>query len=499
MPEIRKQGISNSLIIYVGVVIGYINVVLLFPRFFSQAEFGLTRLLLTVSQILALLSLVGFNNVTLKYFPYFKKNPNYQSGFFVFALLIPLAGFIVTSGLFLLLKPWVIESYSDNSALFVEYYNWVFPFTFVLIFFNALREFSRSLYQAVLPIIFKEIVIRLGITVSILLTTFQIINFQSFLYFFILAHAIPFLGYMIYFYNINLFTFRPRFSFLNLALFKEMLIYGFYTVGNRFSGMLSRRVDILMLGALTGIKDVAVYTIAFFIGNVVVIPSQGLRQIAAPKVANAFANNFSHEINAIFKKSALNQLMAGGLVFVVIWSNIQPILEIINPDYLRAEFVVLFIGLAKLTGVSTGVSDQVIMHSQYFRKNLGFITLLLALTVIFNLLFIPVFQIVGAAMGTALAILIVNIVKTGFIYQKLGYHPFSIKMLTLLGLIGLIFMIGEFLPVVSLAEVKPLWNNLLTIVYRSLVLTAIFGLGVLILKPSEDVEDIIKKMKKKYL
>ena len=48
------------------------NVVLLFPRFFSPEEFGLTRVLVAAVGILSQFALFGMVNSVIRFFPFFK-------------------------------------------------------------------------------------------------------------------------------------------------------------------------------------------------------------------------------------------------------------------------------------------------------------------------------------------------------------------------------------------------------------------------------------------
>ncbi len=499
MGDIRKQGVSNSFILYLGVALGYINVVLLFPKFFTPDQFGLTRLLLSFGNIMATLSHVGFNNVTIKYFPYFKDDSKSHANFLFLILFVPLLGFILIALLFFALKPWIINQFAPNSPLFVKHLYWVFPLTLFQIYFNAFTAYARSLFQAVLPMLFKEIGVRLIVMISILLATFQVINFQAFLYLFALAYASPVIGFLVYFLSNKDFKIKPNLRIFNFSYLREMFVYGFFTLANKFSHILSRRVDVIMLSALVGLGSTAVYTIAYFIANVILIPGRGLKQIAAPKVANAFAKNFSGEIRSIYQKSALNQLLAGSFVFLIVWPNVVPILEIINPEYLAAEYVVFFIGLARLVGLGSGIKNQIILHSVYFRSNLVFIFIQLGLVVILNYLLIPKYQIVGAAMGTAIAEISVSISKVVFIWIKLGYQPFSGNMIKLFAIIGVVSVVSYFLPDWSPQNLPDLWANLVTIGYKALVIAALFISGVLLLKPSEDIHEIIMKGKNRIL
>ncbi|MGB1317396.1 MAG: hypothetical protein ACPG5W_04290, partial [Flavobacteriales bacterium] len=80
MGVIQKQGIQTSVLSYLGVALGYINVVLLFPKIFLPEEFGLTRVLVAVVGIAARFALVGTSNSVIRFFPKFKDKSQTAQG-----------------------------------------------------------------------------------------------------------------------------------------------------------------------------------------------------------------------------------------------------------------------------------------------------------------------------------------------------------------------------------------------------------------------------------
>ncbi|MDX5437582.1 MAG: hypothetical protein LPK03_10330, partial [Pontibacter sp.] len=114
---LQREGIWNTTISYAGILIGYVNTILLFPNYLDEAEVGLTRLLLSISVMYAQFSALGFVNMSVRYFPYFRDKDRQHNGFLFLLLSVPLLGFILTTALFLLFKPAVVGYYIDNSPL----------------------------------------------------------------------------------------------------------------------------------------------------------------------------------------------------------------------------------------------------------------------------------------------------------------------------------------------------------------------------------------------
>ena len=102
MGIIKRQGIQNSIISYAGVIIGYINVMVLFPRFLSVEQVGLTRVLPNVAIVLAQLSALGFANAGIKFFPFFRNKAAKHHNFLALFLGVPLLGFSLISGIYFL-------------------------------------------------------------------------------------------------------------------------------------------------------------------------------------------------------------------------------------------------------------------------------------------------------------------------------------------------------------------------------------------------------------
>jgi O-antigen/teichoic acid export membrane protein len=74
MGIVAKQGLYNSIWQYVGIVLGYINTVLLFPVILQAEEFGLTRVLWSAATLATTFSLSGVQGVMIKFYPKFNHN-----------------------------------------------------------------------------------------------------------------------------------------------------------------------------------------------------------------------------------------------------------------------------------------------------------------------------------------------------------------------------------------------------------------------------------------
>ena len=140
MGVIQRQGIKNVIFNYFGLVIGYVNVLIIQPNYLTQEEVGLVRILFSFSALLATFLPLGINTVTTKFFPHFRNPETKHHGYFGLMLVFPLIGFLILSGLLLAFKSLIISYYVVKSPLFTHYFNCIFIYILVLGFISILSS-----------------------------------------------------------------------------------------------------------------------------------------------------------------------------------------------------------------------------------------------------------------------------------------------------------------------------------------------------------------------
>ena len=114
------------------------------------------------------------------------------------------------------------------------------------------------------------------------------------------------------------------FSFSLKSLnFKEMIKYSSYVFVGGASVMLVTRLDMLMIGAMLDLEQLAYYTLAFYIGSAIKVPGKAIVSISMPLLSKAWENKDFKQINDIYKKSSINQFIIGGIIFLCVWVNID--------------------------------------------------------------------------------------------------------------------------------------------------------------------------------
>jgi O-antigen/teichoic acid export membrane protein len=293
-----------------------------------------------------------------------------------------------------------------------------------------------------------------------------------------------------YLRNLKVLYFKPDFRFLNKPLLREMAVFGAFILLGGAGSLIITKIDTLMLGSMAGTREVAIYTIAFFIGTIIEIPRRAIAQISTPVISQAWAQHNIEKIEEIYHKSAINQLIIGSFFLLGIWCNVDAIFNLVpnGEIYRPGKYVVLFIGLARLFDMATGVNGEIILQSRYYRFNLISVAILAILLVVTNWIFIPLYGINGAAFGTALSVLLYNILKYLFLWIKFRIQPFSIKTIIVLLIAVFTYFSASLVP----APASDFGSTVINILIRSSIITILFASCTFIFQVSEDANHLVR-------
>ncbi|MCC5913206.1 MAG: polysaccharide biosynthesis C-terminal domain-containing protein [Balneolaceae bacterium] len=432
MGIIVRQSVANSLITYVGIGLGFVLTILLYPHILDPDQYGLTRVLVSAALICSQFAHLGFHNLIVRYFPFFRKMAPGGHGFLLWAFLVPAAGFILFAALFFLFDDLLIGLYAERSPLFVDFYIWVLPLTLFLLYFEVLNNYLRSLKDSTSGSLVNEVLQRLVAIGLLVLFFFDLISFALFISLFVISYLLQPVILSLQIARKGAFRLKPDVQFLRKPLLKGMASYSLYSMMGGLATVLVWNIDVIMLGAMAGLDATAVYAIAFYIGSVIIVPQRSIDKIASPLISDFIKNKKWDEVASIYRKSSLNQIIFGLLIFGLIWINLEPLFLLLPEIYREGVWVVFIIGIGKLFDMATGSNGAILLNSKHYRVSFYTNLVLVAVTIGANLLLIPKYGIEGAAIASAFAILVFNSVKTLYIKVKMGMQPFSFRSLLVL-------------------------------------------------------------------
>jgi O-antigen/teichoic acid export membrane protein len=477
MGIIQKQGVKSSFFIMIGFLIGAVNLLVLFPLFFSKNDQGLVRAMLDIGATLSVFCTLGTLPVIYKFYPFYNHYLGPKKNELPFITLITnLIGF----GILLIIgwqqKDFIIRKLGKSPSL-AQYFNYVYPYTFFLLIFYWLEAFAWGLRKGVYSNFLRETLIRILTTLLIIAFGLKYIDLVVFLTFFSLLYVIPSLLLLINLIQSKQFSFKSlQISSVTRRLKGKMFSFALFVFAGQFFNLLARTNDTFLIVGLRGLNDAAIFAIATYVSAILEIPQRSLNSISIPVLATSWKNKDFANIKNIYHKSVSNLLAIGLLLFGLIWLNIDNLVNFLNwvsnkeaGGYDAISKLIFILGLAKLIDLATGVNSQIIGTSNFWKfdffTNLFYILLSLPL----NYYLIKNYNLEGLAYSNLIALCLYNSIRFLFLYKKFKLQPYTYKHgLFLLLSIGLILLVHQI----------PSVNNIVANIFLQ---STIFGISFYLL------------------
>ncbi len=491
MGIVLKQTIKGSIYSYMGIILGGINVAILFPIIFSEEQIGLINILITVSAISAQFASIGSNGIINYFFPTFNNKANAHHSFFFVISIISIIGFSLFSIFYFIWPEYFFFSKNNDSILIEQYGYLLYPLTFLTLAYTVIDTFSASTLNAVIGNLYKEVILRVNILLLCLLYFYNIIQFQFFIIAYIINMAVPVIAVFIYLLkNKHIGNKIPSFVKYQPYL-RKMISVGIYYILTGLSNILATYIDKFMINAFIGLKDTGIYSITNYFGALVRIPRSSMGKIATPLIAEAIKNNDHKKLSYLFEKSTISQILVGSVIFLLIWSNINTFLNLLPPSYLQGKWVVFYISLSHLFTCFLGVGGLIVNVSKYYKYSTYSTIVLGALVVLFNFILIPLLGIVGAALATAVAKLFFVLIYLSFIQKKMKIKVFNINSLRIIPSAVIAYFICSYFQ--DYIWISNKWINAFFIIsLRSLIALGIFSIGLKIFGFKFSVQNLNK-------
>jgi len=484
MGIVFKQSLNNTLITYLGFAIGAVNTLFLYTEFLTAEYYGLVGVILATATILMPILAFGIPNTLVKFYSSFSKDENSDS-FLTLMLLLP----------FLVILPLLAFAYFANDLIgdflakenaIVKGYVWhIFVIGLAMAYFEIFYAWARVQMKSVFGNFMKEVFVRVGVMVLLILVFKETISVNFFLKALVSLYVIRMIFMKLYAYKLRM----PKLNFKRLDSIKSILNYTILIIFGGSAAVVLLEVDKVMLNQLIDIKNVAYYGVAVYIAVVIGVPARSMQQITSPLTAKLLNEKDSQGLKTLYQKTSLTLFIASGILFLLIVLNVEELYVVIPEAYRGGFFVVLMIGLVKVYDSLLGNNNAILYNSDYYRAVLLMAAFLVVLTIVFNLWLIPEFGIEGAAMASLLSFFIFNTLKLVFVKIKFGMLPFTsdtLKVLALLIVVGVPFYFLEF-------PYHPIDNILL----KSIPMILIYMFVLYRFKISEDIVGVIDRFLKR--
>ena len=492
MDSIRRNSIISVASTYAGFIIGAVNILFLFPHYFTPEQIGLTRTLLDVALVLSTLCTLGSIPLTLKFHPLYRDHLPRRGNDLPFLSLLPaVAGAILLLALLPHFKPWILRKFGARSPLFVSHFDLVYPLTLGILFFTLFEAHAWTQRRAAISNALKELLLRLLTTLLIMAFGLGLIGFQPFIDLYAWTYAVPLAWLVFLLVRGGGFPLVPRFSRVTRRLWKRMASFSLFILAGALLNVVARTNDTIILASQSagGLADAAVFTIATYLVTVMDVPQRTLISTATPYISDAWKLRDLTRIGSLYHKTSLTLMITGLGIFSIVLLNIRDAERFLGSAYGSLGMVVLVSGIAKLIDLSTGLNSQVLLLSKHWR--LDFLTnlLLVALSIPLNYWLTRRYDLMGPAYGNLIALTVFNLTRFLMIWRLFRLQPFTWRHLAAL---------GAGLASLGLVGLTPdTGHPFLNVALRTALFAVLFGWLILRFKVSDDISGLMRSLRER--
>ena len=490
MGIVFRQSIKGTIVTFTGAALGAI-IVWVSTSVLSQTQYGLITNITLLAASLQLVIILGTANLIAVYTQRYDEYDIRRKALLTLGALTTFITGILFTILFFAMKEHVVAMYNiQDQPLIRKYYHFV---PVVIMFMSSMTIFECYLLAHVKiaqAAFSKEVLLRVLNLLLLGMVSAGTIAFPEYIAGNAMIYIVP-LSVMIFMsYKTKGFGFTAKFKVFTKADYKDMIHFSWYHLLFGSTVTLITFVDTLMLAPLdkSGMKASAIYNVAVVVSSFMFMPYRAMAMSTLPVLNKAYIDKDMDKVRDLFPRAGINILIAGIGMFAIIGVNLDNAVAIIKEGYEPVKYLALILMLGKLADMATGVNNELLSISKYYKFNSRLSIVLLGTVIILDRMLIPEYGVYGAAWVSAGTLIAFNIVKTIFLYKKFRIHPFTNKtwLVFIAGIVAA--MTGYFWPY--------LINPYIDGTVRALVTLITYVLMLVWLKPSNDVTIFLDNMKK---
>jgi O-antigen/teichoic acid export membrane protein len=204
----------------------------------------------------------------------------------------------------------------------------------------------------------------------------------------------------------------------------EVLKFSFPLLFLGLLQLIGAKANPLLLGALSNSQDAGVYSVALQAASLGLIFRQAFGQILGPMVSEVHHKGDLRQLEWLYSRATRWTITMSLPVFLMLAVESRFVLGIIGQEFMNGSTALVILCMSQVVNAATGSSGLILTMSG--RPQLSMLNQLGAVTlnVVLNLLLIPAFGLLGAAIADAVTTLLVNATRVLEVYWFLGIQPY---------------------------------------------------------------------------
>jgi O-antigen/teichoic acid export membrane protein len=198
---------------------------------------------------------------------------------------------------------------------------------------------------------------------------------------------------------------------------KEIISTSYPMALSAISYFIMQSIDVIFLGIYNSFETIAYYSIAVKLSSVAALAIVSVNIVIAPKIAKIYKDNNFDELRVLMKKATrLNVAVSIPILLCIIIFSTY-LLSFFGSDYTLAKNSLIILASSQLFNSISGPS-AIFLNMTGRQKSLNIILIIaLLINVTLNVILIPILGMIGAALSTAISLILWKTAASALVYS----------------------------------------------------------------------------------
>jgi len=442
-----KEGFLNTIASYLGLILGFLNILVLQPIILEPEQIGFFRIVYSTSLLIGTIFPLGLTGVIIKFLPGYKSEPASRTAFFKLIFLYSFLTYL----LYLFLHSLGADSFFFNSSkgsVFEEYSQLVLPLSFFIGVGNLITVYLYGIGFSFKAVIINEIFNRLLFIAELFLYKYAVIDAEQLIYLFVFNYVIQF---VLLWFSMGISVpgiIGVKISrFFSGIMLMDMWRFSFWISVVAISNMAMKNLDVIILGKIEGDYFTGIYAIALVLSGLMEVPANALSKIVDSKISDRLHHNDKEGIRRLYYDSTSMLFIAGVFSFLAMWIFLPFGISFLPEKYAGCETPVRILMIGAFSNMATGLNSILVFYDKKVKNGVVLMSFMLVFQYLISYNLTKGYGIVGICWATSITILCFNLFKSLIIWHSYRLFPFNFHYLFIFLLLGLMLGFHEFLDV----------------------------------------------------
>jgi O-antigen/teichoic acid export membrane protein len=183
---------------------------------------------------------------------------------------------------------------------------------------------------------------------------------------------------------------------------------------------LLNRTGVILLGWITDTKDAGIYSLAFNIALVVTLPRIAMNTLFAPVISDLYARRDTKTMQILITRTSSWTFWAGLCIAAALFVLAYPLLAWFGAGYEAGVPALRFLLISQVMAASAGSQLYVMTMTGHERSAAVLLVSCAIVNTGASAVLIGMFGLTGAAIGTAVSLVVWNLAMTLFLWRRLN-------------------------------------------------------------------------------